>query len=57
MQQKLYLIVHGTVASYTEDGDEVSHLHDGSLFGKIEFLQYSKILVSFYMRIYPTLEE
>jgi signal-transduction protein with cAMP-binding, CBS, and nucleotidyltransferase domain len=46
MQQKLYLIVHGTVASYTENGDEVSHLRDGNMFGENKFLQYSKNLVS-----------
>lgn len=48
MQQKLYMIVHGTVASYTEHGDEVSHLHDGNMFGELEFLHHKKIEVSFY---------
>lgn len=45
-QQKLYLIAHGTVASYTDDGEELNHLHDGNIFGEIEFLRCSKILVS-----------
>lgn len=36
--QKLYLIVSGTVAVYTNDGDEVAHLKDGNMFGEVEFL-------------------
>jgi signal-transduction protein with cAMP-binding, CBS, and nucleotidyltransferase domain len=40
--QKLYLIASGTVAVYTEDGDEVLHLHDTNSFGEIPFLLHDE---------------
>jgi signal-transduction protein with cAMP-binding, CBS, and nucleotidyltransferase domain len=41
----MYLIVHGTVAVYTRDGDELGHLVDGNIFGEIEFLQFLEMKV------------
>ncbi|XP_070501527.1 potassium/sodium hyperpolarization-activated cyclic nucleotide-gated channel 4-like [Chironomus tepperi] len=38
--QKLYYIVLGTVAVYTQEGNETAHLYDGNMFGEMEFLQY-----------------
>lgn len=43
--QKLYLIVSGTVAVYTDDGDEVAHLHDGNIFGETAFLLFDETQV------------
>jgi CRP-like cAMP-binding protein len=45
-EQKLYLIVSGTVAVYTELGDEVAHLHDANMFGEIAFLLHDANYVS-----------
>jgi CRP-like cAMP-binding protein len=41
-KQKLYLIVSGTVAVYTEDGVEVAHLCDANMFGEIAFLLHDE---------------
>ncbi|KAG5677644.1 hypothetical protein PVAND_007385 [Polypedilum vanderplanki] len=38
--QKLYFIVYGTVAIYTQDGRELAHLYDGNMFGENEFIHY-----------------
>lgn len=46
--QKLYLIVSGTVAVYSEEGEEVAHLHSG-MFGEIAFLINHDDLVSFFV--------
>jgi CRP-like cAMP-binding protein len=43
--QKLYLIVSGTIAVYTEDGIEVAHLHDGNMFGEAGFLLFDESFV------------
>jgi len=43
--QKLFLILSGTVAVYTNDGEEVAHLSDGSMFGESAFLHYDEDIV------------
>lgn len=44
--QKLFLIVSGTVAVYDEDGVEIAHLYDKSIFGETAFLHYDEKFVS-----------
>ncbi|KAL7052851.1 hypothetical protein ACKWTF_005035 [Chironomus riparius] len=46
--QKLYFIVHGTVAVYTKDGNEMAHLYDRNMFGAMEFLQYRESITCMY---------
>lgn len=48
--QKLYFIVCGTVAVYTDEGSEITHLYDGDMFGELEFLQYRETAVSAFCR-------
>ena len=36
--QKIFLILSGTIAVYTENGEEIAHLHDGNIFNEISFL-------------------
>lgn len=45
--QKLFLILTGTVAVYTEAGEEVLHLHDGNMFGETAFLVYDEKYVNY----------
>lgn len=34
--------MNGTVAVYTESGEELLHLHDGNMFGETAFLVYDE---------------
>lgn len=43
--QELFFIVSGTVAVYTDGGDEVAHLCDGNLFGEMAFLLFDENFV------------
>lgn len=56
-EQKLFLIVSGTVAVYTEDGEETAHLIDGNMFGETAFLHYDESSVGSYVPTWTMFDE